>query len=175
MRPIASAVILVDIAPRVNHAGTAVIHNFMHSAPHGFASLEEAADAIAAYLPHRPRPTDNSGLLKNLRLRSDGRYYWHWDPMLVQLAPESIADGYERMAAAARNITVPTLLVRGGKSELLTDESVEDFMVLQPTAEYQVIHGAHHMVAGDRNTAFSAAVVEFMQRRVNHGAPGHFD
>jgi hypothetical protein len=44
----------------------------------GFATLEEAADFISAYLPHRPRPKDLSGLAKNLRLHPDGRYRWHW-------------------------------------------------------------------------------------------------
>lgn len=173
---IASAVILVDVAPKVNRAGVEEIHRFMHnSAPKGFASLADAADAVAAYLPHRPRPTETSGLMKNLRLRGDGRYYWHWDPRIVGIAPEALAKQYQRMAAAARNIKVPSLLVRGGNSELLDDASVKDFLELVPTAEYAVIKGAHHMVAGDSNTAFSSAVVDFMERRVNHGKVGHFD
>jgi pimeloyl-ACP methyl ester carboxylesterase len=174
--PMASAVILVDVAPKVNREGVEEIFRFMHSsAPKGFASLADAADAVAAYLPHRPRPTETSGLMKNLRLRDDGRYYWHWDPRIVEIAPESLRNQYERMATAARNIKVPSLLVRGGNSELLDDESVADFLELVPTAEYAVIKGAHHMVAGDSNTAFSSAVVEFMARRVHHGRAGHFD
>lgn len=172
---IASALILVDIAPKVNAAGTEAIHRFMLSSPDGFGSLEEAADAVARYLPHRPRPADNSGLLKNLRRREDGRYYWHWDPQMLKIAPASLEDGYGRMVRALRRVAVPTLLVRGGSSELLTDDSVRDFLEHAPEAEYAVIGGAHHMVAGDRNTAFSAAVVEFVERRVHHGARGHFD
>ena len=49
----------------------------------GFGSLEEVADAVAAYNPHRPRPTDLSGLRKNVRQRADGRWVWHWDPRFM--------------------------------------------------------------------------------------------
>jgi len=164
--PIASALILVDVAPRINPAGSENILRFMQSAPEGFASLDEAADAIAIYLPHRPRPTDFSGLRKNLRPGKDGRLYWHWDPKMLGGNVASLADAYPRLSSAARNIQVPALLVRGGHSDVVTDESVQDFLDLIPTAEYQLIRGAHHMVAGDRNTAFSTAVIDFMRRRV---------
>lgn len=50
---------------------------------HGFENLEQAADAIAAYLPHRPRPTNLEGLKKNLRHR-EGRWFWHWDPAFLE-------------------------------------------------------------------------------------------
>lgn len=172
--PIASALILVDIAPKINMEAAEEIHRFMRSAPNGFATVDEAADAVAAYLPHRPRPTDTSGLMRNLRER-DGRLFWHYDPQVVEVAPTSMGDSHLRLSVAAREITAPTLLIRGGSSELVTDESVKDFMELVPAAEYTVIKGAHHMVAGDRNTAFSAAVIEFIQRRVSHGTVGHFD
>ncbi len=173
-QPFATAMVLVDIAPKINHAAAEAIHRFMRSAPNGFANVEEAADAVAAYLPHRPRPTDTSGLMRNLRERN-GRLFWHYDPQVVEIAPESLVDGHARLSAAASRVRVPTLLVRGGSSDLVTDESVKDFLQVVPEAEYTVIKGAHHMVAGDRNTAFSAAVIEFMQRRVRHGASGHFD
>jgi pimeloyl-ACP methyl ester carboxylesterase len=93
----------------------------------------------------------------------------------VERASTLQIDAYKRLSDAARQITAPALLIRGGKSELVTDESVSDFLELVPSAEYALIDGAHHMVAGDRNTAFSAAVIEFMQRRVNHGSSGHYD
>ena len=55
----------------------------------GFGSLEEVADAVAAYNPHRPRPTDLSGLKKNVRQRADGRWVWHWDPRFMSGKPGS--------------------------------------------------------------------------------------
>src|SRR3546814_16423457 len=88
----------------------------MRADPEGFASVDEAADAVAAYMPHRPRPKDTSGLLKNLRLREDGRYRWHWDPRFVgrEISSAEILSNGARLEAAARALTMPALLVRGG-------------------------------------------------------------
>src|SRR5690606_40599381 len=80
----ARALVLVDVAHRIEDEGRDRIGAFMTGHLDGFASLEEAADAIAAYNPHRPRPKDLSGLAKNLRQREDGRWVWHWDPAFVQ-------------------------------------------------------------------------------------------
>ena len=156
-----AGLVMVDIAPTVNTAGTDKILAFMHSAPEGFASVEEAADAVAAYLPHRPRPKDTSGLMKNLRLR-DGRYYWHWDPRMFGEGRGPRDSDFLR--DAARGLKVPTLLVRGRLSDVLSQEGVDDFLRLVPHAEYADIAGADHMVAGDRNDAFNAAVFAFLER-----------
>lgn len=155
-----AGLVLVDVAPQVEPAGSARIQAFMRSAPNGFASLEEAADAVAGYLPHRPRPKDPSGLMKNLRLR-DGRYHWHWDPkMLTGRGPRDT----EALRDAARGLTVPALLVRGRMSDVLSPEGVADFLALAPHAEFADITGADHMVAGDRNDAFNAATFAFLER-----------
>jgi non-heme chloroperoxidase len=159
----ARGLVLVDIAPRVEEQGTSRIQAFMRGAPNGFASVEEAADAVAAFLPHRTRPKDTSGLMKNLRLRDDGRYHWHWDPkMLTGRGPRPS----ERMREAAERLTIPTLLIRGRLSEVLSPEGVKEFLALVPHAEYADIAGADHMVAGDRNDAFNGAAFEFLERHV---------
>ena len=155
-----AGLVMVDIAPTVNTTGTDKILAFMHSAPDGFASVEEAADAVATYLPHRPRPKDTSGLMRNLRLR-DGRYYWHWDPRMFQTGR---ATRDTDLREAARNLKVPTLLVRGRLSDVLSQEGVDDFLQLVPHAEFADIAGADHMVAGDRNDAFNEAVFAFLER-----------
>lgn len=156
-----AGLVMVDIAPTVNTAGTDKILAFMHSAPEGFPSVEAAADAVAAYLPHRPRPKDTSGLLRNLRLRG-GRYYWHWDPRMFE--PGRSPRHTDDLREAARRLTGPTLLVRGRQSDVLSQEGVDDFLELVPHAEFADIAGADHMVAGDRNDAFNEAVFAFLER-----------
>jgi pimeloyl-ACP methyl ester carboxylesterase len=163
--PAIGALVLVDITPRIETEGREEILAFMGSAPDGFASPEEAADAVSAYLPHRPRPRDTSGLLRNLRLR-DGRYHWHWDPAFLQLGDEARDAGGtpELLTEAARQITVPTLLVRGGRSRLVSEEAVAEFRALVPHADYVDIAGAHHMVAGDANDVFATTTLDFLDR-----------
>ncbi|MFA6608971.1 MAG: alpha/beta hydrolase [Candidatus Paceibacterota bacterium] len=160
--PIARAAIFVDVTPKVNQEGAQRILGFMRANPEGFANTQEAAEAIAAYLPHRPRPRSLAGLRRNLRLRQDGRYYWHWDPRFL----ETFEVGEEeRYAVAARTLRCEVLLVRGSQSELVDMESVHHFRSLIPDAEYVDVLGARHMVAGDRNDAFVDTILEFITRR----------
>ena len=163
----ATALVLVDVVPRMEEDGVDRIRAFMTSAPDGFADLEEAADAVAAYMHHRARPDDLSGLRKNLRQRPDGRWMWHWDPNFIRPRvdhPNDFAD-HERLAAAARAITVPTLLVRGGVSDVVSVDGARELQALIPHAELVDVAGAGHMVAGDRNDRFSGAVLEFLEAR----------
>ena len=161
-----SALVLVDITPRVEKAGVERIINFMAArAETGFATLEDCADYVASYLPHRKRPKDLSGLMKNLRLRDDGRYYWHWDPRFVTDAERRMEDrDPERMIAAARRLRCPTMLVRGGSSDLVREEVAREFLDLVPQAEFAYVAGAGHMVAGDKNDAFTDAVLPFLTK-----------
>jgi pimeloyl-ACP methyl ester carboxylesterase len=157
--------VLVDVTPKVDAAGRARILGFMRERPDGFVSVEEAADAIAGYLPHRPRPKDLSGLHRNLRRHADGRWYWHWDPRFFDTFEPDQDIAAHRYTAAARRVTAPTLLVRGSKSELVTPDSVKHFRESIPHAEYVDVADAAHMIAGDRNDQFNAVVLEFLRRR----------
>ena len=159
-----AALVLVDIVPKVSPSGVAKIRGFMMANPQGFASLEEAADAISAYYPERPRPKDLSGLNKNLRLHSDGRYHWHWDQRMMTDARADPQHMVAMLDAADWTDRVPTLLVRGMKSDIVTDEGVDDLRRRVPHLEIADIRGAGHMVAGDRNDEFNAAVIDFLER-----------
>ena len=160
---LAAALVLVDIAPKIEASGALRIIQFMQGKPEGFASVEEAADAVAAYLPHRRRPADLSGLERNLRRMDDGRYRWHWDPAFLEPGhgPRP-GENTDRLRAAARRLSVPTLLVRGRLSDLLSEEGARDFLALVPHARFADVSDAGHMVAGDRNDRFTAAVIEFL-------------
>lgn len=171
--PVARALVLVDVAPRLEMEGTERIHRFMRSGTSGFPSLQAVADAISEYQPHRPRPRNLSGLRKNLRLGEDGLWYWHWDPRFLSGAHGAderpgITDR-DRLASAARHVTVPTLLVRGRLSDVVSDEGVQELRELIPHAEVVDVADAAHMVAGDANSAFDRAVIDFIERE--GGAP----
>ena len=146
---IARALVLVDVAPRIEEAGRNRIGEFMmEHMESGFGSLDEVADAIQRYNPHRPRPTNLAGLEKNLRRRDDdGRWYWHWDPRSsAGASAEATRRGrpwsIRRLQAAARAVHVPTLLVRGRMSDLLSEEGARELLELVPQASYVDVAGA---------------------------------
>ena len=164
--PVASALVLVDVTPRVNLAGSRRIFAFMRANPEGFRDLSEAADAVASYIPHRPRPAENGGLARNLRTGADGRLRWHWDPALIDFPDADRPIPTERLLQAARRVTVPTLLVQGALSDVVTTDTAAELRALIRHAEHVTVSNAGHMVAGDQNDLFTAAVVEFLERVV---------
>jgi pimeloyl-ACP methyl ester carboxylesterase len=168
----ASALILVDVVSRMSHNGVSRIRGFMDAAPEGFGTLEEAADAIASYLPHRPRPSNLDGLRKNLRLRDDGRWYWHWDPAYISSRSQTVGSLGDRMETAAPNVHCPALLVRGARSELVDAAAVRHLLQFLPHAEAIDVGGAHHMVAGDQNDAFNIVIEDFLGRHLKPAFQG---
>ncbi|KSZ56372.1 hydrolase [Rhodococcus pyridinivorans KG-16] len=167
---LARAVVLVDIAPKVETAGTAQIGAFMRSGLDGFVSLDDAAAAIAAYTPNRVRTPNPDGLRKNLRLR-EGRWYWHWDPAFLRAGDEPTRQTdaivqYQRARAAAAAITVPTMLVRGAQSNVVSADGVKELLELIPHASVIDVAGAGHMVAGDDNDVFSGGLKNFLDDHV---------
>jgi pimeloyl-ACP methyl ester carboxylesterase len=157
------ALVLVDIVVNAERAGVARILDFMSAHLDGFATLEAAADAIAAYTPNRRRPRNLDGLKKNLRLRDDGRWYWHWDPRFVDIRdePQRLVDR-ARLASAAEALTVPTLLVRGARSDVVSDAGLAHMRALIPHAEVVDVQAAGHMVAGDDNDVFAQRLEGFL-------------
>ena len=185
------SMVLVDITPRIENTGVARIIDFMNRYQDGFASVKEAATAVASYKSRRiqainsavqktdtqdaasaaalaaERGASPDGLKKNLRLADDGRYYWHWDPRLMQHIGSINKDLYQRQREAAAKLELPVLLIRGQQSDIVSTESVHEFLQLVPHARFQDIADAAHMVAGDNNDIFARSVLDFIE--TDHG------
>jgi pimeloyl-ACP methyl ester carboxylesterase len=158
-----TGLVLVDVVPRYEKNGSARIRDFMLTNLNGFGSLEEAADAVAAYLPHRTKPRSPEGLRKNLRMR-DGRWYWHWDPAFMTAPGDDPELRTEHFEEAAADLKIPILLIRGRLSDVVSPEGVKHFLATVPRAEFVELSNAGHTAAGDDNDAFSDAVVTFVRR-----------
>lgn len=158
--------VLVDIVPFPEPTGIDRVVAFMEAHQDGFATIGDAVDAVAAYNPHRPRPPRPEGLARNLRLR-DGRYFWHWDPGITRMRSDDL---HQRIADETATATwaadVPTLLVRGLNSDIVTDAGVARLRELLPALEVANVAAAGHMVAGDDNDSFNAAILRFLARHM---------
>jgi pimeloyl-ACP methyl ester carboxylesterase len=168
---LANALVLVDIVPRIEPEGVRRITGFMNGRPEGFATLEEVADAVAAYNPHRTRAPNPEGLRKNVRMREDGRWYWHWDPAFLMGEEDPKRElRTERIVDAARNVRVPTMLVRGRQSDIVSEQGAAELLELIPGARYVDVKDAGHMVAGDDNDVFTENLAEFLDDVARAGA-----
>jgi pimeloyl-ACP methyl ester carboxylesterase len=173
---LARGLMLVDVTPRLELDGALEITDFMRSGTEGFATLEDAAAAVHAYNPHRERPPRPEGLRKNMREIS-GRWYWHWDPAFLGAAQrpgwengrgaaQEMRSWETRARAAAAAVTVPTMLVRGVQSRVVSEAGADELCELIPAARRLDVAGAGHMVAGDDNDVFSAGLLDWLERDV---------
>ena len=163
-----ASLVLVDITLSPNATGSARVLDFMAADPEGFASIDEAAEAVARYNPLRPRSKNTEGLRRNLRLDDTGRYRWHWDPAVLQTGPQVGRDGFsELLAEAAGGIMAPTLLVHGAASDVVDQDGIDELSRVIPHIEVRKVDNASHMVAGDRNDQFLAGVLPFL--KATHG------
>lgn len=160
--PLFRALVLVDVTPRWEPRGVDRILNFMRAHPDGFESLDAAAAAIAAYLPHRREKKSPDRLRGLLADHGDGRMRWHWDPRLIdELARGS--ESYQPMLLdAARRVRIPTLLISGGASDVVSRDTIEEFLALVPHARHVRVAEATHMIVGDDNAAFTRHVAQFL-------------
>jgi pimeloyl-ACP methyl ester carboxylesterase len=72
----------------------------------------------------------------------------------------------EQLELAAANVHIPTLLMRGMKSDVVTDDGVADAKRRINDLEVFDVTLAGHMIAGDKNDAFNLGLLDFLKRRV---------
>jgi pimeloyl-ACP methyl ester carboxylesterase len=158
-----SSIVLIDVGHRLEEAGVRRILEFMQQ-NESFGSLEEAATAISAYLPHRP-PTDPERLRRNLRRRADGRWAWKHDlgriskQHMDSMDWDDILDGLD---ADAARVHVPVLVLRGANSDVLSRDGAAEIADVLPDARVVEVGNAGHLAAGDNSTSTVALVQSFL-------------
>ena len=163
-KPVAAALVLVDIVPKIEKGGSDRILRFMNGHPEGFASVEEAAAAVAAYNPARPRPRNTAGLMKNLRAMPSGRLRWHWDPQMLEGLRADDVESARLLLHRCRHFSAPALLVRGMQSDMVSESGIAELKASLPQLEVFDVEEAGHMIAGDKNDVFNAGVLAFLER-----------
>jgi len=158
-----AALVLVDITPRWEQAGVERILAFMRARPEGFADVEDVARVVAGYLPQRARRKTGAQLAPLLRKGENGRLHWHWDPAMLDTIAEESALYQARLHEAARAVRMPTLLLSGERSDVVSQQTIDEFMARVPHARHVEVAGATHMLAGDANDAFTREIRRFIE------------
>jgi pimeloyl-ACP methyl ester carboxylesterase len=162
-----SGIVLIDIGHRLEEEGVKRIIEFM-SAHESFSSLDEAAAEISAYLPHRKEVRPES-LSRNLRQRPDGRWIWkhglgrRWKPE-DDIGPEipEWRDILEGLAEDAASLRCPVLVLRGGKSDVLSDQGAAEIAEIIPDSRLRTVANAGHLAAGDNPESTVGLVKVFL-------------
>ena len=160
-----AAIALIDVGHKLDEEGVRKIIGFM-SKHESFASLQEAATEIAAYLPHRKEVRPES-LTRNLRQRADGRWVWKHG-FNRRLRAEGAEQGknwnhvIEGLAADASSLRCPVLVLRGAASDVLSNQGAEEITALIPNARLAIVANAGHLAAGDNPTSTVGLVSSFL-------------
>lgn len=158
-------VVLLDVGHRLEPAGVARIAAFL-SEHESFADLDEAAAAIAVYLPGRT--VTQGRLTRNLRQRADGRWVWkHGLGRRIRARGDVDVDQGAKVVVAGldadlRGLHRPALVLRGAASDVLSETGADELLELLPDARYARISGAGHLAAGDNPESFVSHVVRFL-------------
>ena len=106
--------------------------------------------ALAELYPSTsPQAVATSTLLHNLRELPSGKWTWKHDPNRAHPTPESMRARQAEIMNEIAHMTCPTLVLRGAKSDVLTDESAASFASALPDGRWARVENAGHTVQGD--------------------------
>lgn len=158
----ASALILVDAIPRIDRETSKLLGGLFREHAKGFASVSDALLAAVALAPRRQNALDVESVREHL-VERDGRFFWQWDPLSLEgFEWDGVAD---RLEAAGKQIGIPTLLLRGAESKIVSAARIAEFAAMLRDCEVVEIPSASHLSSGDQADLFNAAIVDFLERR----------
>ena len=153
------SLVIVDTGPVAQSRGRDRIQNF-RELPDELDSFEEFAARVQEYTG-RSREQTLGALQYSIRQRPDGKWSWKYDKLLRTPGRQSPAWSEEQLWAAVSKIDCPTLITRGGDSDIFADETMQRMQQVIPNCAAVTIPAAGHLVAGDNPAAFLTAVREF--------------
>jgi pimeloyl-ACP methyl ester carboxylesterase len=164
LKPAINRLVLVDSAPgagisqdtRAPSEAAASVAAF--TAQHHFTSLDEMLARAKGYSPHRSEQSLRRGVVHNARQMPDGSWEWRWDP------EQRNARDYARPALeeSLARFAGPILLVRGGRSDIVTDQVAEAFRQRHNSTRLMTIDGAAHAVQGGHPVELAEAIRSFL-------------
>lgn len=156
------ALALADVTPRIDEDAASDMRAFFHHSAQGFASVDEAAHALAS-LTEDKTPAPAARLLPHLR-EQDGRFHWRWDPRFVQERFVADEAQLQLLEDSARALATPTIMIRAEFSTVVRTEHVAEFERTSPHIETQVARGIGHMLTSDANDAYAPMILDFFAR-----------
>ena len=154
------SLVIVDTGPVAQAHGRNRIQNF-RELPDELDSFEEFAARVQEYTG-RSREQTLGALQYSIRRRADGKWSWKYDKLLRTPGRQGPTWSEEQLWAAVRKIDCPTLVTRGGDSDIFAAETMRQMEQVIPNCATVTIPNAGHLVAGDNPVDFLAAVKGFL-------------
>jgi esterase len=160
-----SALVIVDSGPEGREEGARRIQEFV-AAPAEFASIDEVIERALSFNPRRDPKLLRRSLQHNLRRMPDGRLTWKHDRRhRAKFDAEEWARRRQGLWDEVARITCPTLVVRGGRSDVFHDEDAEKLAKALPRGSWVRVEDAGHTVQGDNPRGLVAELRRFLDPR----------
>jgi esterase len=157
------ALIVVDVSPEIQAKGVENIRSFIQ-APDELDSFEAFVERAHQFNPRRSLQNIRSRLSHNLKQLPNGKWTWKYDKALRAGERSFQASALHNLWEDVRAIRCPTLIIKGGESDILSSESATKLQQAIAGSQLAVIPGAGHSVMGDNPAGFVAATRPFLSR-----------
>ena len=159
---IINKLVIVDTGPETIKKGSSNIRNFVQMNDE-LDSIEEFVERIKKYNPHRTEEHIKGNILNNIKQLENGKWTWKYDPFL--------RSGFNNRNAHQKNedqwkilekIKTSTLIVKGGKSDILAKSTLKKMSDVMPNAQSVTVEEAGHLVPGDNPIEFTKILLKFL-------------
>lgn len=158
-----SALGIVDTGPVTEAGGGNRIRAFV-GLPDQRESYEDFVQAVHDYQPLRSVEQIRATLIYNVRQMPNGKWSWKYDWILRSPDYRRSVTPAEEGWALLRDITCPTLLVRGALSDVLSPEVAREMTETISGCTFAEVEKAQHIVPGDNPAGFIAALLPWLER-----------
>jgi len=116
---------------------------------------QQADDALAAY---EPIPAVRQFLLKNLYRKEEGGFGWRFNLPLLTSEMANVG----REIVSETTVNVPTLFIRGDRSDYILDQDWEGILKIFPDARLETIENSGHWIQAEQPKAFVKSLMDFL-------------
>ena len=156
------ALVIVDTGPQTQRTGANRIQQFKEL-PDELDSFDEFVARVQEYTG-RTQEQVLGALKYSIRQRSDGKWTWKYDK--VMRTPGARPSGWnaDQLWGCVGKIDCPTLVLRGDRSDIFAEETMQRMGQVIPDCTTTTISNAGHLVQGDNPAEFLAEVGKFLGR-----------
>jgi pimeloyl-ACP methyl ester carboxylesterase len=153
--------ILVDSRPNDNPQASQALRHLLVSFPLRAGSLNEVAQALQNLYPYLSKKFCHHIASHGYRQVQDGEFVPKCD-MAMRLQSEGAGYATEDLWLFMKQVTCPTLIVRGKQSPFLSRQDARKMCKLIPKAELREIPESTHMPAQENPMAFNKIISHFL-------------
>ena len=155
--------VIIDAGPEMRRPGSSRIRDFVNDSEH-LVSVEAIIERALKFNPRRDPTILRRSLMHNLRQQPDGSWKWKYDRRRFQrLDHEAHRAERAGLADGLARITCPTLVVRGGESDVFHEEDAVRLAARLPDGRHVTVPRAGHTVQGDNPKDLVAELRRFLQ------------